>query len=229
MIPIKDTIRSKTFPVVTWLLVIANMLVFLFEISLSPSGLNSFFDQFALIPARLELASPTTWYPLLTHMFLHGGWVHILGNMWFLILFGDNVEDRMGPERFLLFYLLGGMAAGMAQVLLSRDSSVPSLGASGAIAAVLGAYILFFPAAKVITLIPIFLFPWFVDIPAYIYLGIWFIIQLFSGFLSSNTTSAGGVAWWAHIGGFIFGLLFARLFSSFRSRDRWYPDQFYPW
>ncbi len=231
MFPIKDTIRSRSFPIITWIIILLNVLVFLYENSLGPRLLQSFVMQFGIVPTRIDLLNPFTWYPLVTHMFLHGGWFHLLSNVWILFIFGDNVEDRLGSDRYLLFYLMGGIAAGLVQFYFSFDSNTPSLGASGAIAAVLGAYILFFPRARVITLILLLIIPWFVEIPAVIFLGIWFITQLFSGLasLSAQSVQVAGVAWWAHIGGFVFGLLFARPFTAGRQPRRWYPDEYYPY
>jgi membrane associated rhomboid family serine protease len=232
MFPIKDTIRSRSFPAVTWLLILVNAAVFLFEINLSPRGLNAFVQTFAIVPARLDLANPLTWGPLLTHMFLHGGWLHIISNMWTLFIFGDNVEDRLGSFRFLIFYLIGGVLAGLAQALLTPGSTVPALGASGAIAAVLGAYFFFFPHSRVITFVPLFFLPWFVEIPAVIYLGFWFVSQLFSGVTSlavAGGMALGGVAWWAHIGGFVAGLILARPFAAGRRARPFYLDEYYPW
>jgi membrane associated rhomboid family serine protease len=231
MFPIKDTIRSRTFPVVNWLLILSNVMVFGLEISLSQPELDAFINTFGLIPAAVEPLNPLTWYPFLTHMFIHGGWLHVISNLWMLFIFGDNIEDRLGSLRFLLFYLLGGVAAGLLQNFLSPNPLIPSIGASGAIAAVLGAYILFYPRARVITLIPILFIPWFVEIPALIFLGIWFITQIYSGVLALAGTAGdwGGVAWWAHVGGFLFGLLMARLFAIGRRAKRWYPDEYYPY
>lgn len=230
MIPIRDTIRSKTFPIINWLIIGANALVFLFELSLSPQSLVQFISIFGIIPEQLNIlrpwvmiANPLPLVTLITHMFLHGGWVHFLSNMWILYIFGDNVEAKLGHFRYAIFYILGGMAAGLTQVLIAPDSSVPSIGASGAIAAVLGAYLVLFPHARVITLIPIFIFFWFVDIPAIFYLGFWFISQLFSGILSLPTAGAvGGVAWWAHIGGFIYGVFLHKLFVKRTPSDTYY-------
>ncbi len=232
MFPIKDTIRSRSFPLVNWLIIIANALVFFLEINLSPGQLERFLTTYALIPARLNLEQPLTWFPLLSHMFLHGGWFHFLSNMWTLFIFGDNVEDKLGSGRYLVFYLLGGVSAGLLQVYLGGSPNIPSLGASGAIAAVLGAYFLFFPRAKVVTFIPVFILPWFVNIPAVVYLGFWFISQLYSGLLALAVPagmSMGGIAWWAHIGGFVFGLLLSRPFTLGKRERRWYSDEFYPW
>ena len=172
-----------------------------------------------MVPARLELTQPLTWIPLLTSIFLHSGWFHLLSNMWTLYIFGDNIEDRMGSGRYLLFYLLGGIAAGALQAALMPQSEIPTIGASGAIAAVLGAYFFLYPTARVVTFILLFFLPWLVEIPALVYLGFWFISQLFSGLASlaaASTASMGGIAWWAHIGGFIFGLLLVRFFAPRR-------------
>ena len=176
MFPLKDTIRSRSFPLVTWIIIIANVLVFFFELSLSQTGLTRLIYTFGLTANRIDLTNPFTWFPFISHMFLHGGWFHIISNLWTLFIFGDNVEDRMGSFRFLIFYLLGGISAGLLQYFLGA-ADVPSIGASGAIAAVLGAYFVLFPRAKVTTLIPVFILPWFVDIPALLYIGFWFISQ----------------------------------------------------
>ena len=230
MIPIRDTIRSKTFPIINWLIIGANALVFLFELSLSPQSLEQFISAFGIIPEQLNIlqpwvmvANPLPLVTLLTHMFLHGGWVHFLSNMWILYIFGDNVEARLGHFRYLFFYILGGVIAGLTQVLIAPNSSIPSIGASGAIAAVLGAYLVLFPHARVVSLVPIFFFFWFVDIPAIFYLGFWFISQLFSGIMSLPTAGAvGGVAWWAHIGGFIYGVFIHKLFVKRTPSDTYY-------
>lgn len=232
MLPLQDNIRSRTFPIVNWLLIAANAVVFFIELSLSPVQLDQLINTFGLIPAHIDWLNPLTFLPFLTHMFLHSGWLHFLSNAWILFIFGDNVEDRLGSIRYLFFYILGGVAAGLLQTLVAAGSSIPAVGASGAIAAVLGAYILFYPSARVVTLIPIFIFPWIVQIPAFVYLGLWFISQLFSGFLSLATATGmtmGGVAWWAHIGGFVFGLLMAIPFSLGRKSQQWYPDEYRPW
>ena len=232
MLPIKDTIRSQSVPLVNWLIILVNFLVFLYEISLPPLRLGLLINQYGLVPAHLNLADPFTWGALFTHMFLHGGWLHILSNMWVLFIFGDNVEDRLGSVRYLLFYLTGGILAGLVQIFFSTDALTPSIGASGAIAAVLGGYFSFYPRSKVITLIPIFIIPWFVELPSFVFLGFWFITQLFQGLIALTTPNGqavGGVAWWAHIGGFIFGLLFVRLFAIGHTVPRWHSDQFWPW
>ncbi|MFA5838000.1 MAG: rhomboid family intramembrane serine protease [Bellilinea sp.] len=219
MFPIKDTIHARRFSIVTWGIILINVLAFLYETSLSPAGLESLISSYGLVPVNLSLGNPASWPPLISHMFLHGSWLHLLSNMWTLVIFGDNVEDRLGSGRFLLFYLIGGVAAGLLQVFLGAGPNIPSVGASGAIAAVLGAYFLFFPGAKVLTFVPLILI-WFIQVPAWIYLGFWFVSQLFSGLSAmvlQSGASAGGIAWWAHIGGFVFGLAMAVVFAG-RSR-----------
>lgn len=215
MIPLKDNIPSRFFPVMTWLILGANAIVFFFELAAGPLKLNWLVSNFALTPARW-FSSPV-WFgvTLFTSMFMHSGWLHFLSNMWILFIFGDNVEDRMGPLGFLLFYLFSGLAAGLMQTVIDPFSTIPVLGASGAIAGVLGAYILMYPGARVVTLVPLFFIFTTINIPAFFYLGFWFISQLFSG-VASLATMAGGVAWWAHIGGFIAGLFLSRFF-------RWRP------
>ncbi len=240
MIPLRDTVRSRSFPIVNLGIIALNTLVFLFELSLSPRLLERFITVFGLVPARLHLGNP--WLlldnplplmTLFTHMFLHGGWVHFISNMWILYIFGDNVEDRMGSVRYLLFYILGGLTSGLLQAGVSPASRIPAIGASGAIAAVLGAYFVLYPNGRVITLVPAFFFPWFVEIPSVVYLGFWFISQLFSGLAALGVSSGnvGGVAWWAHIGGFLFGVFLHRFFVRRRRPiyyDRFprYPDDF---
>ena len=227
MIPLRDENPSRTPPYVVWALILANALVFLLELSLPPDSLQVFFNLFGIVPARFThpewaraLGFPVDdWWPFLTSIFIHGGWLHIIGNMWFLWIFGDNVEDRMGHGRFLLFYLLCGVLAGMAHLLTNPSSTVPAFGASGAIAGVLGAYLLFFPRARVLVLFPIVIWPLFFVLPASLYLGIWFVMQFFSGTFSLLAPShGGGVAWWAHIGGFLAGLTLAPFFIPKKNR-----------
>ena len=230
MIPIRDTIRSRSFPFVNWVIIATNVLVFLWTNQMSQRGLNRLVETYSLIPARVVWLNPHTWYPFITSMFLHGGWFHLISNMWALFIFGDNVEDRLGSTRYLIFYLLGGVAAGAMQTVVMNGDTVPIIGASGAIAAVFGAYFLFYPRARVVTLLLIFILPWFVEIPAVVFLGFWFLSQLFSGLLSSAAASglSGGIAWWAHIGGFLFGLALARPFSPRQRNSYGYPDETYP-
>ncbi len=230
MLPIKDTIRSRTFPIVNWTIILLNVAVFLHENALGETALRHFIGVYGMVPARLWGDFAHAWPTLFTSMFLHGGWFHLLSNMWVLYIFGDNVEDRMGSGRYLLFYLASGLVAGLVQAWVLPASWVPTVGASGAIAGVLGAYMLFYPHGRVLTLVPIFFFITFIEIPAWIFLGFWFVSQLYSGWLALLPYGAhtlGGVAWWAHIGGFMFGLFFAKAFAQ--KYHRVYLDEFYPW
>ena len=203
MIPLRDTIPSRTFPVVNFTIIAANVLVFFYELSLG-SRFEAFLYSYGLVPRDFVLAS------LVTSMFLHGGWLHLLGNMLYLYIFGDNVEDRLGHVRYLVFYLLCGVAAGAAQAWTSPHSGLPMVGASGAIAGVSGAYFLFFPTSRVVTLVPIFIFLQVVEVPAVFFLAIWFIWQFLSGVATLGERSGmGGVAFWAHVGGFLAGMILA--------------------
>jgi len=215
MIPLRDTVQARNYPVVNNVLIGLNVLVFLFQLSLGAEG-DRFIYIFGLVPARYSnpqlSAYFSTAYQLfsfLSFMFLHGGFWHLLGNMWSLYIFGDNVEDRLGHLRYLVFYLICGFASGLSHLLLNLNSNVPTIGASGAIAGVMGAYFILYPRSKILTLIPIFFIPYFLDIPAYFFLGLWFVFQFISA--AGSHGQAGGVAWWAHIGGFIFGILFLKL------------------
>lgn len=218
MIPLRDTVRSRTAPLVTVALIAVNVLVFLHETALGPY-LDRFVFAYGLVPRRLVYwpgapLDPARFLPLFTSMFWHGGWLHLLGNMLYLWIFGDNVEDRLGHGRYLLFYLLAGIAAALTQVALNPLSRLPTIGASGAIAGVLGAYLVTYPRARVLTLVPIFFWPWFVEIPAIAYLALWFALQLFEGVLSLGAPqAAGGVAVWAHVGGFIAGGVLMKLLA----------------
>ncbi len=232
MLPLKDTIPSRTFPVVNWALLVTNVVVFLFmarDVWLA----EAWIDVLALVPARLLARpfDPAELITILTSMFMHGGWFHLFSNMLALYIFGDNVEDRMGSQRYFIFYLLCGIGAALTHVFFNPDSQVPTVGASGALSGVLAAYLLFFPSSRVITLVPIFFIPWFVEIPAVVYLGLWFISQLANGVFSIliEAQALGGVAWWAHIGGFVAGLVLAPLFQQRRTYRRFYPDEYYPW
>jgi membrane associated rhomboid family serine protease len=211
MIPLRDANPSRTVPFITYLLIVANFLAFFFELSLG-KFLNDLFARFGLIPA-LWLADVKslhlhTIYPLFTSMFLHGGWMHLLGNMLFLFIFGDNVEDKFGHFRYLIFYFLAGLAAAFTQIYFNASSEAPMVGASGAIAGIMGAYVFLFPKARITTLIFIIIFIKIIELPAYLFLGLWFLMQILSGVLSLGIGGdAGGVAWWAHIGGFAIGAL----------------------
>lgn len=221
MIPLKDKNPSHSFPFVNYLLIAANVIVFFYELSLGP-GLDAFFVKYGLVPSRYfdAVANHTQlisrYVPFFTSMFIHGGWLHIIGNMWFLFIFGDNVEDKLGHKRYLAFYLLSGLAAGGLQTYLSANSSIPTIGASGAISGVLGAYLMMFPRARIVTLIPIFFIFDIIDISAILFIGFWFLIQFFSGMQSVSHGLSGGIAWWAHVGGFIAGILMVPIFGRRR-------------
>jgi membrane associated rhomboid family serine protease len=208
MIPLRDTIPSARVPFVNYAIIAANVLVFLYEASLGPHAEDLIYAH-GLVPR--DFAVPD----LLTSMFLHGGWLHLFGNMLYLYIFGDNVEDRMGHLRYALFYLACGMAAGAAQALTSPHSGIPMVGASGAIAGVSGAYFLFFPGSRIVTLVPVFFFLQVVEIPAVFFLLIWFIWQLMSG-VATIGARTGGVAFWAHVGGFVAGMVLGPVLRSRR-------------
>lgn len=232
MFPLCDSTRRRGTPWMTLGLIGLNVAVFVFQLLLIQSGLGEralqqWFMMFGVVPARFAQGD-WLWggVTLVTSMFLHGGWLHILSNLWTLWIFGDNVEERMGHGRFLVFYLVAGIAGGVAQVVLNWGSVVPGVGASGAIAGVLGAYLLLFPRAQVDLLIPIFIFPWVVTVPAVLYLGFWGLMQFFSGVLSLGVVTAGGIAYWAHVGGFVAGLVLVGLFARRVQRvlvERWDP------
>jgi len=203
MIPLRDSEPSLSTPFVTVSLIAVNALVFFYELSLDRFSLNHLIAAHGLIPARLHLDA------FVTSMFLHGGWLHLIGNMWFLWIFGDNIEDILGHAKYLLFYLLCGVAAALVHVAFNGDSRLPTIGASGAIAGVMGAYLVKFRHSRVVTLVPIFLFLTTMEIPAVYILLYWFAVQLFSGFgsIGYSQLSQGGVAWFAHVGGFLAGML----------------------
>ncbi len=231
MIPIRDTIRARRFPLVNTTFILLNVLIFLLETSMGARSLNRFVYAFGLVPAEFWTGvGLSRWLPLFTSMFLHGSWFHLISNMLALYIFGDNVEDRLGHLRYLIFYVLGGTLAGLSHLWAYSPSQVPTVGASGAIAAVLGAYLVLYPRARVITLIPIFFFVQVLEIPAILYLGFWFLSQLLSGTfaLAADTFQGGGVAWWAHIGGFVAGVALVLPFAR-RRRRRYYADEYYPW
>ena len=201
MIPLRDTVPSSRFPLVNWTLIAANIVVFVYQLSLG-SRLEEFIFTHGLVPRHF------TFVTLLSSMFLHGGWLHVLGNMLYLYIFGDNVEDRLGHARYLAFYVLCGMAAGATQAITAPHSDVPMIGASGAIAGVSGAYLLFFPNSRVVTLVPIFLFVQLIEVPAVFFLVVWFLWQLLSGIATFGARSGmAGVAFWAHVGGFVSGMV----------------------
>jgi membrane associated rhomboid family serine protease len=216
MIPLRTAIPTRYPPIITWLLIASNCLVFLYQQSLSPAELNEFINQFALVPARYtgafadgsETFNAADFIPFITMMFMHGGWLHLIFNMWTLWLFGPTIEDRLGHGRYLVFYFCCGIAASLAQVIFNPTSTIPALGASGAIAGVLGCYMGLFPFARVIVLVPILFLPLFFELPAMVFIGLWFLIQMAQGFADLITASdSGGIASWAHIGGFLMGLV----------------------
>jgi membrane associated rhomboid family serine protease len=216
MFPIRDTIPSKNYPVVNNTIIGINVILFLFEMS-QGANLDRFVYIYGLVPARYSMPQISSYFTTgqqilswLSFMFLHGGFWHLLGNMWFLYIFGDNVEDRLGPFRYLVFYLLCGITSGLSHLLFNLHSNMPTIGASGAIAGVMGAYLILHPNSKILTLIPIIFIPWFIEIPAFFFLGFWFVLQFLSAAGSRGNIS--GIAWWAHIGGFVFGIIFLKIF-----------------
>ena len=230
MVPIRDDNPTRIFPGVTYALIALNVLAFIYQISLGPD-LEAFLRVWAVVPRLLtesfqggETGLPfPAWFTLITSQFLHGGFLHIAGNMLFLWIFGNNVEDKLGHVKFLFFYLACGVLAGLSQWFFSAYSTVPSLGASGAIAGVMGAYILRFPKAEILTLIPLGFFLWPIRIPAIFFLGFWFVQQAFYGVASLNVPTnigmqSGGIAYWAHAGGFVFGAVLGPLLGLFNDR-----------
>ena len=223
MIPLRDVIPSRTTPYVTIGLIGVNVLVFLYEMTLGDPHLDEFILYFGLVPAAFS------WVAVLTSMFLHGGFLHVGGNMLFLWIFGDNVEDRMGHGRFLVFYLLCGAAAALAQTAMSPDSVVPMVGASGAVAGIMGAYFVLYPHSRIVTLIPLFVFFHVMEVPALVFLGLWFVLQFISGVGSIAAATggepAGGIAFWAHVAGFVAGVSGVLVFRRpERQRVEWWND-----
>jgi membrane associated rhomboid family serine protease len=215
MIPIRDTIPSKNYPVVNHTIIGINVVIYLFEMS-QGVDLNRFIYIYGLVPARYSVPQIASYFStghqlfsLFSFMFLHGGFFHLLGNMWFLYIFGDNIEDRLGPFRYIAFYLLCGITSGLSHLVLNFHSNMPTIGASGAVAGVMGAYLILHPHAKILTLIPIIIIPWFIEIPAFFFLGLWFVIQFLNA--TGSHGGAGGIAWWAHVGGFVFGIVFLKI------------------
>ena len=233
MIPIRDTLPRRSLPLVTWLLILANAVVFYFEVTVSEARLASMIDSYGVVPRRVldretgVLAfSPGAWLPFLTSMFLHGGLLHLIGNVWTLWIFGDNVEDRMGSGRFLLFYVLCGIVAGFVHTLTNAGSEIPAIGASGAIAGAMGAYFLMFPNARIVAVFPVFIYPVFFEIPAFFYLLWWIASQVLSGTSELGMAEAsGGVAFWAHVGGFAAGALLFPFFLKPKRRSGGWPGR----
>ena len=218
MIPIRDTIPSKNYPVANTTIIGINVILYLIEMA-QGANLDRFVYIYGLVPARYTVPHIASYFTfgqqalsLISFMFLHGGFWHILGNMWFLYIFGDNVEDRLGPFRYLVFYLLCGWVSGLSQILFNLHSNTPTIGASGAIAGVMGAYLILHPRSKILTLIPIIFIPWFIEIPAFFFLGFWFFLQFINAAGSQGHIS--GIAWWAHIGGFVFGIVGLKIFLA---------------
>ena len=221
MIPIKDDIVSSSFPFSNTLLIAVNALAFMFELSLGP-GLNLFMIQYAAVPEKVISAGALGWTSIISSMFLHAGWAHFLGNMLYLYIFGDNVEDAIGHFKYLAFYLLCGFGAAWAHILTNPGSAVPVVGASGAIAGVLGAYFLLYPKARVLTLVFLGFFVRIIKIPALVVLGFWIILQLVLGIGSlSLREQGGGVAWFAHIGGFVCGMVLLFAMGGWRKRQNY--------
>ncbi len=219
MIPLKDLNPSRTTPFVNISLIVANVLVFFYQITLPPHALKAFVFAFGTVPAKIPalLAGHGTAQialePLFTSMFLHGGWMHLLGNMLFLYIFGDNVEDYFGHIGYLLFYVVCGIGSGLVHVLFNWNSPIPAIGASGAISGVMGAYILLYPHARVLTFFFIFLLP----VPAFLILGYWFVFQFLEALNGVGGDPSGGVAVWAHVGGFLIGMVITAIFARRKS------------
>jgi membrane associated rhomboid family serine protease len=221
MIPLRDVIPSRTTPVVTVTILVVNVLAFLYETSMGPAALDEFLMTHGIVPAAFA------WSDVLTSMFLHGGWLHLIGNMLSLWIFGDNVEDRLGHGRFIVFYLLCGTLAALAHVWVDPLSLVPTIGASGAIAGVMGGYFVLYPQSRIITLLPIFIFIQIIEVPAVVFLGLWFLLQLVSGvgsqLAAATGEAAGGIALWEHVGGFVVGALLVKLMARpERAGIEWY-------
>lgn len=213
MFPLKDSVPSVRFPFVNWAIIILNVFIFVKMLQMPGIEENAFIFKYGLVPKKLFVDNAMfgftdRYLPILSSMFMHGGFMHIIGNMYFLFIFGDNVEDRLGHVRYLFIYLMFGVAAALSQIIMFPDSVVPMVGASGAVAGVMGAYLVFYPRAKVKTLLIIIIFITIVEIPAFIFLLLWFFFQ----FINGTGGGTGNVAWWAHIGGFIAGLGYAVYF-----------------
>jgi membrane associated rhomboid family serine protease len=218
MIPLRDVIPSRTTPYVTVTIIVLNALAWFFELALPRDVLPVFLQFYGVVPA--DFSAPT----IITSMFLHGGWSHVIGNMWYLWIFGDNVEDRLGHGRFLVFYLLCGAAAAFGQIAIDRHSTLPVIGASGAIAGVMGAYFVLYPQSRVLTLITLIIWWEIVEIPAIVLLGFWFVMQLFSAGSVAITASThgGGVAFMAHVAGFLVGMIGVLAFRKRQQPDAWW-------
>ena len=217
MFPIRDTTPTQNAPIVNYTIIGFNVVIFVIQLAQGPE-INQFNYIYGLVPARYTDLQITAYFTVgqqllsfFSFMFLHGGFVHLLGNMWFLYIFGDNVEDRLGHFRYIVFYLLCGWASGLSHLFLNLNSEIPIIGASGAIAGVMGAYFILHPFAKILTLIPILFIPLFIEIPAFFFLGFWLVLQIVNAAMVRADVSS--IAWWAHIGGFIFGIIFLKVFK----------------
>jgi membrane associated rhomboid family serine protease len=235
MIPLRDSNPSSSPPVVTVALIALNLIIWFYQVSLGRS-VDQFVIEYGLIPLRFAMSYrldggvlDNAVVPLFSSIFMHGGWLHVIGNMWFLWIFGDNVEDRLGHVRFLVFYLICGIGASIAHILFNPASRIPTIGASGAISGVLGAYLVSFPYARIHTLFIIFFFIRFIEIPAFLFLIVWFLFQFLSGASQIGAyQDTGGVAYWAHMGGFVIGVILVWIFpKSSRFRDRSPDDEAY--
>jgi membrane associated rhomboid family serine protease len=218
MIPLRDVIPSRTTPYITITIIVLNALAWLFELSLPHDVLNQFLVVYGVVPAYFA------WPTLVTSMFLHGGWMHVIGNMWYLWIFGDNVEDRLGHGRFIVFYLLCGVVAAFGQILIEPHSTLPTIGASGAIAGVMGAYFVLYPHSRVLTLVTIIFFWEIIEVPAIALLGFWFLMQLFNAGAIAMTASTGrgGVAFMAHVAGFVCGIAAVFVFRKRQRPEQWW-------
>jgi len=229
VIPLRDRNPTRSFAALTYLLIALNAVVFLYQVSLSDVASGAFVERFGMLPYALTaLHHPGSSITPLTSMFMHGGWLHLIFNMWSLHIFGDNIEDALGTVRFLIFYIVCGLAAAAAQVLIDPASTVPMVGASGAIAGVLGAYLRLYPRARIVTLIPIFIFMLVRELPATVFIVLWFLIQLVGGVesLASLGDQTGGVAFFAHIGGFVAGLFLIGSLGPTRNRTRGFQSPY---
>ncbi len=222
MIPLRDQIPSRRLPIMTLILILINLGIYFYQLDLSTQEYQTLIQNYAFIPLKFNLLVPgRQWYPLISHLFLHANFWHLLGNIWALWIFGDNVEDRMGAFRFLLFYLMMGIIGAIVHFWLNYGSEIPTLGASGAVAGVMGAYFIMYPSSRILTLVPLFgLVPLFIKIPAIIYLGVWFLMQI-SG-IAYDTGEISNIAWGAHVGGFIAGVCLHQLFCLRKIFNRYH-------
>jgi membrane associated rhomboid family serine protease len=232
MIPIRDDTPRYSTPYITYFLIVLNSLVFVLELSLNSISRNALMFQFGFVPARFAYAlsgaqpggAELAVLPIFTSMFLHASWLHLIGNMWVLWIFGDNIEDYLGHFKYIIFYLGSGVAAAVLHTLLNWGSRLPSVGASGAIAGVMGGYLILYPRARVLTIVPLIIFFTFWWLPAWIVLGYWFVLQFLSGTataIAATSQNSGGVAFWAHVGGFVAGIVMIKVFPARPNRLRY--------